>query len=67
MSQQPPPRSESLFSEFNRKLLHAKPGPVGILKDRHAQSTVLRFAKSHGIKVQSRKINGRGIGIWKLA
>ena len=64
LPQQPPPAFNHLFSPFHRKMLKAKPGPVGIVDTDQQRSSAIRFATTHGLRITTRKINGSGYGVW---
>lgn len=63
-----PPRGavSEQAKEVHAELSKLKRGEAVVIVDSHAaQMLVYRVAKRMGIKVITRKLNGKGIGVWR--
>lgn len=58
-----PPR---YFNPWAKLVRLMEPGEVCFLKSRVEQSACLRAARKAKIKVVTRKVNGKGFGLWRM-
>jgi hypothetical protein len=62
------PRSVALYSEVSRAVHEMKPGDYREIdgQQRQISSSVLTAGKRFGYKIETRKLNGCGIGVWRI-
>jgi hypothetical protein len=63
-----PPKAISLFSEVSRAIHEMKVGDHRTVDGpgRNICSAALTTAKRLGYKIETRKLNGCGIGVWRI-